>query len=99
MPYGEVKRYTQVYSLQRTFDDLQQRAISASIDVEGMVTLLDRKNGTITPAELSDAERRLGIVLANVLGLQEIAKVLDDRYGDMLKERKNAREHGKLDFK
>jgi hypothetical protein len=85
MSYGEVKRYTQVYSLQRTFEDLQQRAISASLDMEGLVTLLDRKTGTITPAELSDAERRLGIVLANVIAMEQIAKPLEDRYKEMLK--------------
>lgn len=85
MSYGEVKGYTQVYSLQRTFEDLQQRAISASLDMEGLVTLLDRKPGTITPAELSDAERRLGMVLANVIAMEQIAKPLEDRYKEMLK--------------
>lgn len=85
MSYAEVKRYTQVYSLQRTFEDLQQRAISASLDMEGLVTLLDRKTGTITTPELSDAERRLGIVLANVIAMEQIAKPLEDRYKEMLR--------------
>lgn len=84
MPYQEVERYTQVYDLQHEFEELQQRAFASSLDTQALSTLLDRKAGTISQAELSDAERRLGILLANVIAMQQIAKPLEDRYKETL---------------
>ena len=84
MPYQEVERYTQVYDLQHDFEELQQRAFASSLDMQALSTLLDRKAGTISRAELSDAERRLGVLLANVVAMQQIAKPLEDRYTKML---------------
>lgn len=85
MPYAEVKRYTEVYDLQRAFDAVQQRALQGSLDVEGLFTLLGREQGSLTKAELSDAERRIGIAIANSRAMQEVAEPLNQRYQEMLK--------------
>lgn len=85
MPYTEVKRYTEVYDLQHAFTALQERAFAASLDVQGLATLLSRNPATLTTAELSDAERRLGIALADVAAMDQIAEPLNRRYGELLK--------------
>jgi hypothetical protein len=84
MPYAEVKRYTEVYDLQRSFVDLQQRALSSALEVEGMGTLMGRNPKTLTAAELADAERRMGIAMSNVRAMQQLAAVLAKRYADVL---------------
>lgn len=84
MPYAEVKRYTEVYDLQRAFVDLQQRGFNSALEVEGLVTLMGRKPKTFTPAELADAERRLGIAISNVRAMQQLATVLEKRYAEVL---------------
>lgn len=91
MPYQEVERYTQVYDLQHEFEELQQRAFGSSLDMQALSTLLDRKAGTISQVELSDAERRLGTLLANVTAMQQIAKPLEDRYQEILNARTERR--------
>src|SRR5215470_16441024 len=85
MPYSEVKKYTELYDLQHAFDALQERSFAASLDVQGMATLLQRNPSTITSAELSDAERRLGISMANVVAMRQIAQPLSQRYSEVLK--------------
>ena len=85
MPYAEVKQYTEVYDLQRAFTTLEERAFAASLDVQGLATLLSRKPATLTTAELSDAERRLGIALADVAAMDQIAEPLNQRYEELLK--------------
>lgn len=85
MPYAEVKRYTEVYDLQRAFDAVQQRALEGSLDVEGLFTLLGRQPGSFTKAELSEAERRIGIAIANSLAMQQLADPLNQRYQAVLK--------------
>ena len=85
MPYAEVKRYTEVYDLQLVFDALQQRAFAGSLDVQGLFTLLGRRPETLTAAELSDAERRIGIAIAEVRAMQQIAKPLNQLYQEVLK--------------
>lgn len=85
MSYVEVKRYTEVYDLQRDFDSVQQRALQGSLDVEGLFTLLGRQQGSLTKAELSDAERRIGIAIANSRAMQEVAEPLNQRYQAVLK--------------
>jgi len=85
MSYAEVKRYTEVYDLQRAFDDLQQRAFAGSLDVQGLFTLLGRRPETLTAAELSDAERRIGIAIAEVRAMRAIAEPLSQRYQEVLK--------------
>lgn len=64
---------------------MQQRALSSSLEVEGLATLLQRNTQTITIAELSDAERRLGISMANVQAMQQISEPLNQRYEQVLK--------------
>lgn len=85
MPYAEVKRYTEMYDLQNVFEGLQQRSLSSSLEVEGLGTLLQRNTQTITTAELSDAERRLGIAMANVQAMQQLSQPLNQRYEQVLK--------------
>jgi hypothetical protein len=84
MPYTEVQRYGEVYDLQRAFTALQERAFAASLDVQGLVTLLGRNPATLTTAELSDAERRLGVAVADVVAMEQIAEPLTRRYADLL---------------
>ena len=84
MPYPEVKRYTQTYDLQRAFTDFQQRAVTISLEVEGLGTLTERKPETLSAAELADAERRIGIAAAGIAAMQQIAKPLDQRYEQTL---------------
>jgi len=85
MPYTEVKRYTEVYDLQRAFTTLQERAFAASLDVQGLATLLSRNPATLATAELSEAERRLGIAMADVAAMEQIAEPLNQRYDELLK--------------
>jgi hypothetical protein len=85
MPYAEVKKYTQVYDLQHAYDAVQQRALERSLDVEGLFTLLGRDAGTLTRAELSNAERRIGVAVANARALQQVAEPLNQRYQEVLK--------------
>jgi hypothetical protein len=84
MPYAEVKRYSEIYDLQRSFVDLQQRGLASALDVEGLVTLMGRNPKTLSPAELADAERRLGIAMSNVRAMQQLAAVLETRYVELL---------------
>lgn len=84
MPYQEVKRYAAVYDLQHDFETLQQRALAASLEVEGLGTLLARTPASISSAELADAERRLGIELAHVTAMEEVARPLNERYQELL---------------
>ena len=86
MPYPEVKKYTEVYDLQREFGALQQRAIAASLDVQAMTTLLGRATTSLTTTELSSAETRLGTVLADVTAMQQIAEPLKQRYESVLSD-------------
>lgn len=85
MPYSEVLRYSDVYDLQRTFTDLQQRSIEVGLEVQGMSTLLGRDPKTLTTAELSDAERRIGLAVANIIAMQQIGQSLLGRYTTVLK--------------
>jgi hypothetical protein len=80
MPYSEVQRYTVVYDLQRSFTELQQRAFGNALDVEGLATLTQRKQETLSAAELSDAEHRIGTALASINAMQSIAQPLRESY-------------------
>lgn len=88
MPYSEVQRYTVVYDLQRSFTDLEQRAFGAALDVEGLATLTQRKQETLSAAELFDAERRIGIALASINAMQSIAQPLREHYDQILNAHK-----------
>lgn len=85
MSYPEVKRYSEVYDLQRTFTDLQQHSIEVGLEVQGMYTLLGRDPKTLTTTELSDAERRIGLAVANIIAMQQIGQPLMERYTAVLK--------------
>jgi hypothetical protein len=80
MPYSEVQRYTIVYDLQRSFTELEQRAFGNALDVEGLATLTQRKQETLSAAELSDAEHRIGTALASINAMQSIAQPLRESY-------------------
>lgn len=80
MPYPEVKRYTEIYDLQKDYAELQQRAFEASLAVEGLTTIYQRGLHTISEAELSDAEKRIGIALAHASALQQFSEPLLKRY-------------------
>ena|SRR5438270_1295108 len=84
MPYTEVKRYTEIYDLQKDYADLQQRGFASSLEVEGLMTLLDRGLNTLSPSELSDAEKRIGIAFANTSALQQFSEPLRRRYDEAL---------------
>src|SRR5262249_4173362 len=80
MDYQDVKRYAQVYDLQHDFQSLQQRGFSASLDVEGLATLLGREAQRVTAADLADAERKLGVAQATVAAIKEFSAALDQQY-------------------
>lgn len=80
MPYSEVQRYTVVYDLQRSFSELEQRAFGSALDVEGLATLTQRKQETLSAVELSDAEHRIGTALASINAMQSIAQPLRESY-------------------
>ena len=80
MPYSEVQRYTVVYDLQRSFTELEQRAFGNALDVEGLATLTQRKQETLSAVELSDAEHRIGAALASINSMQSIAQPLRESY-------------------
>src|SRR5207237_2756779 len=42
MPYPQSQGYTQTYDLQRAFTDFPQRAVTISLEVEGLGTLTER---------------------------------------------------------
>jgi len=84
MPYPEVQRYTVVYDLQRSFTELEDRAFGNALEVEGLATLSQRKQETLSAAELSDAERRIGTALASINAMQSIAQPLRENYDKTL---------------
>ncbi|GAC1660800.1 MAG: hypothetical protein NVS9B15_24640 [Acidobacteriaceae bacterium] len=84
MPYAEVKRYTEIYDLQKDYGELQQHGFEASLQVEGLMTLLDRGLDKLSTAELSDAEKRMGIAFAHTFALQQFSEPLRKRYDDAL---------------
>ena len=85
MPYAEVKRFTEVCDLQRTFVDFQQRGFASALDVEGLATLMNRDPKTLSAAELADAERKIGLAMAEVRAMQQLATALQKRYDGLLK--------------
>ncbi len=86
MPYAQVKSYTQVYDLQRSFTELQQRSLSSALEVEGLTILMGRDRKSISSGELADAERKIGIAVANIAAMQQIASALGLRYAELLKQ-------------
>jgi len=84
MPYSEVQRYTVVYDLQRSFTELEDRAFGNALEVEGLTTLSQRKQETLSAEELSNAEHRIGTALASINAMQSIAQPLRENYDKTL---------------
>ena len=80
MDYDQVNRYTRVYDLQQEFMTLQQRAMQSAVSVQGLATLLSRDTKTISGAELSEAERTVGLALANTRALEQVGEALQQQY-------------------
>jgi hypothetical protein len=80
MDYDEVQRYTRVYVLQQQYVSLQERAFASANAVVGLTTLLDKDAKKISESELENAERTLGLALANTSAEQDIAAALIAEY-------------------
>lgn len=76
MSYEEVNRYTRIYGLQHKFDSLQDRAWASANGVVGLATLLQKDPKKITDSELENAERTIGLALANTHAEDNVAGIL-----------------------
>ena len=59
---------------------LQERAFASANAVVGLTTLLDKDAKKISESELENAERTLGLALANTSAEQDIAAALIAEY-------------------
>ena len=84
MPYSEVQRYVVVYDLQRSFTELEDRAFGSALEVEGLATLTQRRQETLSAEELSNAEHQIGTALASINAMQSIAQPLREHYDQTL---------------
>ena len=91
MPYSEVQRYVVVYDLQRSFTELEDRAFGSALEVEGLTTLTQRKQETLSAEELSNAEHRIGTALASINAMRSIAQPLRENYDKTLNEQSGKR--------
>jgi hypothetical protein len=82
MDYPEVKRYTQLYDLQQQFMAVQERGFQSAMGVYAFAPLLDTPR-KITDAQLIDAERAVGLALANTGAIHDIGEVLDKQYAEI----------------
>jgi len=80
MDYDEVKRYTRLYDLQQQFVTVQNRAFESVVEVYGLSTPLQRDMKKVTDLELSQAERVLGLALANAGAVESLENALNDEY-------------------
>ena len=80
MDYAEVKRYTRVYDLQQQFMTAQNRAFDSIMAVYGLSTLLQRDMRKVSDSELAQAERVLGLALANANTVESLENVLNEEY-------------------
>jgi hypothetical protein len=80
MSYDEVNRYTRIYGLQHKFDALQDRAWASANAVVGLTTLLQKDSKKISDSELENAERAIGLALANTRAEDNIAGILLSSY-------------------
>jgi hypothetical protein len=86
MPYEEVKRYTEIYDLQRAFMAAQQKELDAVIGVESLGTLMQKGFGHLTPNEISGAERSVALARASMGTVSEFGNELKERYQKLLNE-------------
>jgi len=80
MGYSNVARYSRVYDLQEEFRSVQYRMIDALMGVYGLATLLAKDPKQISALELEQAERTLGIALANANMVENIGDALNREY-------------------
>ena len=76
MSYDEVNRYTRIYDLQDKFNSLQDHSWASANAVAGLATLLEKDPKKISDSELENAEREIGLALANFRAEDNIGKVL-----------------------
>ena len=84
MPYADVKRYTRVYDLQQQFMQVQSKAFDSIMAVYGLTTLLQKDMKKVSDRELEDAERVLGLALANADAVSGLESALNEEYTKLL---------------
>jgi len=81
MDYSEVKRYTELYDLQREYVAIEDRAFQAKLGVDALAVLADRaKSGKLTETELDTAEQAISLAMAELLAEREIGTALRQQY-------------------
>ncbi|MBZ5720793.1 MAG: hypothetical protein LAO03_10475 [Acidobacteriia bacterium] len=84
MDYTEVKRYTRVYDLQQQFMTVQNKAFDSVMLVYGLTTLLQKDMKRVSDSELAQAERVLGLALANAGAVESVESALNEEYTKLL---------------
>jgi hypothetical protein len=87
MKYDEVQHYTRVYVLQQQYASLQERAFASANAVVGLATLLGKDAKKISESELENAERALGLALANTSAEQDVGAALIAEYQQFTQQR------------
>jgi hypothetical protein len=85
MDYAEVKRYTRIYDLQKQFLSVQERGFESAMKVDGLITLTMNKDlKKVSDAQLEQAERAIGLAIANALAVEDVGRGLNDEYAKFL---------------
>lgn len=84
MGYANVARYSKVYDLQQEFLSVQHRMMDALMGVYGLATLLQKGPKKMSATELEQAERTLGIALANANAVENIGEALKREYANIV---------------
>jgi hypothetical protein len=87
MPYEEVKRYTEIYDLQRAYMAAQQKELDTVIGVESLETLMEKGFSHLTPNEISGAERSVSLARASIGTVSDFGRDLQERYQKLLNEK------------
>jgi hypothetical protein len=87
MDYKEVKRYTRVYDLQQQFMTVQNKAFDSIVAVYSLSTLLQRDTKKLSDSQLSQAERVLGLALANAGAVESLENSLNEEYTKLSQQR------------
>jgi hypothetical protein len=91
MDYAEVKRYTRAYDLQQRFMIVQNKAFDSIMAVYGLTTLLQKDMKRVSDSELAQAERVLGLALANAGAVESVQSALNEEYTKLLQQSGHAR--------
>jgi hypothetical protein len=86
MPYEEVKRYTEIYDLQRAYMQAQQKELDAVVGVESLGTLMQKGFSHLTANEISGAERSVAFARASMGTVSDFGGDLQQRYDKLLKQ-------------